>query len=195
MLKENKLILLYSLVTAICYAVYGQYGYIMPPDMEKFHGDNTALIFGTISSLNCIEVVILTPILTAQFRRLTQTVKSLIGVVLVGYVTFLVFLGHIPFYYVAMTLFTLGEIFHTVTNGPYTANRVPASHRGRISGFMTFVQGCLHGIIMMSLGMLYDNLGNVAAWLLIFGLPGVAVTGSIILIPLDKKRYPNLYQS
>ncbi len=195
MLKQNKLLLLYAVVTGIYYAVYGQYGYIMPLDMGKIHGEDSALLFGTVSSLNCIEVVILTPILTALFRKFSHTVKSLMGIVLVlvGYVTFLVFLGYVPFYYVAMSLFTLGEILHTITNGPYTANRMPASHRGRINGLISTLQGILYGVVMLVLGFLYDNLGNVAAWLLIFGLLGLAILGSAILIPLDKKRYPDLY--
>ncbi len=195
LLRQNKVLLLYAVITGVYYAVYGQYSYIMPLDMGKIHGEDSALLFGTVSSLNCIEVVVLTPILTALFRKCRHTVKSLMGIVLVlsGYVTFLIFLGYVPFYYVAMSLFTLGEILHAITDGPYTSNRMPASHRGRINGFITTLQGILYGIVMMVLGLLYDNMGSVAAWLLIFGLLGVAVLGCIIMIPLDKKRYPDLY--
>ncbi len=194
-LRENRLLILYCLISAVFSAVYAQYNYLLPLDMGRVHGKNGALIFGTVSSLNCIEVVLLTPVLTALFHRMTHTVKNLVGAILTlaGYATFLAFLGGIPFYYVAMTLFTLGEIFHTVANGPYTANRVPASHRGRINGLITLLQSVFYGVLMLVLGRLYDNFGNVYAWLPVLALMLTVIAASILLIPLDRRCYPGLY--
>lgn len=63
-LKANPMLLLYLLCGTLYSAAYGQYTFIMPLDMSSLHGDAGAVIFGTVSSLNCITVVIFTPVIT-----------------------------------------------------------------------------------------------------------------------------------
>ena len=134
-LRRNPTILLYLAVSALCSAAYDQYGYLMPLDLGRIHGENGAVIYGTVSSLNCIVVVLFTPLLTRLFRRMIDTKKLLTGklLFLAGYILFLAFLGTIPMYYAAMLIFTWGEIINTIADGPYLSARTPASHRGRIN--------------------------------------------------------------
>ena len=194
-LKENKVVVLFCVAIALYYAAYHQYGYLMPLDMGKVHGENGAALYGTVSSLNCIVVVIFTPIITRIFKNIINTRKILIGqaLVLVGYVTFLLFLGRIAFYYVAMLLFTWGEIFTTISEGPYTSTRMPASHRGRINGFNSVLNFVLQSASQLSVGALYDNYGSTAAWTLVIGIVVAAMVLTVILIKLDRKAYPKLY--
>ena len=194
-LKENKVVVLFSFAIALYYAAYHQYGYLMPLDMGRVHGENGAALYGTVSSLNCIVVVIFTPFITRLFRKIINTRKILIGqaLVLVGYIVFLVFLGTIPFYYVAMLLFTWGEIFTTISEGPYTSTRIPASHRGRINGFNSLLSFVLQSASELSVGHLYDNYGSTAAWTLVIGMVAVAMILTLLLIKLDRKAYPKLY--
>ncbi|MCR5009550.1 MAG: MFS transporter [Clostridia bacterium] len=194
-LKENKVVVLFCVAIALYYSAYHQYGYLMPLDMGKVHGENGAALYGTVSSLNCIVVVIFTPIITRMFQKIINTRKILIGqaLVLVGYVTFLLFLGRIAFYYVAMLLFTWGEIFTTISEGPYTSTRMPASHRGRINGFNSVLNFVLQSASQLSVGALYDNYGSTAAWTLVIGIVVAAMVLTVILIKLDRKAYPKLY--
>ena len=194
-LKENKVVILFTVCMALYYSAYHQYGYLMPLDMGRVHGENGAALFGTVSSLNCIVVVIFTPLITRIFRKLINTKKIFLGqaLVLVGYVVFLLFLGHIPFYYLAMLLFTWGEIFTTISEGPYTSTRIPASHRGRINGFSTLLGSVFQGVSELSVGVLYDNYGSTAAWTLVTGMVIAAMVLTLILIRLDRKAYPKLY--
>ena len=194
-LKENKVVVLFCVAIALYYAAYHQYGYLMPLDMGKVHGENGAALYGTVSSLNCIVVVIFTPIITRIFKNIINTRKILIGqaLVLVGYVTFLLFLGRIAFYYIAMLLFTWGEIFTTISEGPYTSTRMPASHRGRINGFNSVLNFVLQSASQLSVGALYDNYGSTAAWTLVIGIVVGAMVLTVILIKLDRKAYPKLY--
>ena len=97
-------------------------------------------------------------------------------------------------YYIAITLFTWGEILSTIVSGPYMTDRIPATHRGRITGVETVLQTIINGVVELTIGIFYDNLGSASAWTFVLGLLGVAIVGSIILIPLDKKRYPGLYK-
>ncbi len=194
-LKENKVVVLFCVAIALYYAAYHQYGYLMPLDMGKVHGENGAALYGTVSSLNCIIVVIFTPIITRMFQKIINTRKILIGqaLVLIGYVTFLLFLGHIAFYYIAMLLFTWGEIFTTISEGPYTSTRMPASHRGRINGFNSVLNFVLQSASQLSVGALYDNYGSTAAWILVIAIVAAAMVLTVILIRLDRKAYPKLY--
>ena len=196
-LKENKVVVLFSVAISLYYAAYHQYGYLMPLDMGRVHGDTGAALYGTVSSLNCIVVVIFTPFITRIFRKIINTRKILIGqaLVLVGYAVFLIFLGTIPFYYVAMLLFTWGEIFTTISEGPYTSTRIPASHRGRINGFNALLSFVLQSGSELSVGHLYDNYGSTAAWTLVIAMVAAAMALTLILIRLDRKAYPKLYEN
>ena len=195
-LKENPLLLLYLFCGAFYSAAYGQYNYIMPLDMAAVHGDAGALIFGTAASLNCITVVIFTPIITRLFAKMRDTGKMLTGRLLVfaGYLVFLLLVGFIPGYYAAMLVFTWGEIFSTISEGPYVSSRIPASHRGRINGLMSVVYTAVTGGTDLAVGQLYDRAGSVWAWALILAVTLVSSVLAIVLKARDKKVYPKLYQ-
>ena len=194
-LKENPLLLLFLVTAALYYGAYGQYNFIMPLDMAAVHGDDGAVIFGTVSSLNCILVVLFTPLITKLFSKVRDTGKILVGRLLVlgGYVIFLLLLGFIPGYYIAMVVFTWGEIFSTISEEPYMTTRIPASHRGRFNGLMSVICTVIIGAIDLSVGGLYDNAGSTWTWTLILGITLLSAALVIILIVRDRKAYPKLY--
>ena len=194
-LRENPMILLYLLCGTLYSAAYGQYSFIMPLDMATVHGDAGAVIFGTASSLNCITVVVFTPIITRVFAKMRETGKMVTGRLLVfgGYLLFLLLLGFIPGYYLAMLVFTWGEIFSTVAEGPYVSTRIPASHRGRINGLMSVVYGVVTGVVDVTVGQLYDRAGSTLTWALILGVILASAAAAMLLKALDKKAYPKLY--
>lgn len=194
-LRENPLLILYLLCGTLYSAAYGQYSFIMPLDMATVHGDAGAVIFGTASSLNCITVVVFTPIITRVFAKMRETGKMVTGRLLVfgGYLLFLLLLGFIPGYYLAMLVFTWGEIFSTVAEGPYVSTRIPASHRGRINGLMSVVYGVVTGVVDVTVGQLYDRAGSTVTWALILGVILVSAAAAMLLKALDKKAYPKLY--
>ena len=196
-LRANPLLILYIICGTLYGAAYGQYNYIMPLDMAAVHGDAGAVIFGTVSSLNCITVVIFTPIITKIFSKIRETGKIIIGRLLVlgGYLTFLLLIGFVPGYYIAMFIFTWGEIFSTIAEGPYVSRRIPASHRGRINGFMMVVYTAVAGVVDLAVGQLYDRAGSVWTWALILLVVGLSVAAGVILKGLDRKRYPKLYST
>ena len=196
-LKENPLLLLYLFCGALYFAAYGQYNYIMPLDMAAFHSDNGAVIFGTVSSLNCISVVLFTPIITRVFSKMRDTGKILLGRILLfaGYLIFLLLLGFIPGYYIAILVFTWGEIFATISEGPYVSTRIPASHRGRINGLMSVVCTVVVGGIDLAVGHLYDGAGSAPAWVLILGVTFLSGACAVVLKIRDRKKYPKLYKA
>ena len=196
-LKENPMMLIYILGAALYYAAYGQYSFIMPLDMASVHNEAGAVIFGTVSSLNCLAVVIFTPIITRVFSRMRDTGKIMTGRILVfaGYAVFLLLLGFIPGYYIAMLVFTWGEIFTTVAEGPYVSTRMPASHRGRINGVMSVISAAVFGPVDLVVGQLYDNKGSFPTWVLILSITLSSVALAVLLRIFDKKAYPKLYKA
>ena len=194
-LRENPLIVLFLVSMSLYFAAYGMYTYLLPLDMGRVHGENGAVIYGTVSSLNCIVVVLFTPVITRLFRKLFDPQRILIGqaLVAVGYAVFLLLLGSVPVYYLAMLLFTWGEIFSTIAEEPYLTARVPATHRGRINGFFAVVNAVLQGGVELLAGRLYDAAGSAAAWTLVLGVLGLSAAVMLVLLPRDKKTYPLLW--
>ena len=90
-------------------------------DLIRLHGDTGAVIFGTVTSINCFIVVLFTPLITQILKRSSEPKKTIYGflLTLVGYVMFILFSGHIPFYYAAMVVLTWGEISYMLAESPY----------------------------------------------------------------------------
>ena len=196
-LKKNPMLILYLVCAALYSGVYAQYNFIMPLDMASVHGDSGAVIFGTVSSLNCIAVVIFTPLITKLFARMRDTGKMLTGRVLIfsGYVFFLLFIGYIPSYYMAMLIFTWGEIFSVLSEAPYVSTRIPASHRGRINGITSVFTAVVTGYIDLAVGHMYDRSGSTRTWILILTVALASIAATALLKRYDRKAYPKLYKA
>ena len=185
-LKENRLVLLFILITSGYTALYQMYNYLFPMDLIRLHGDTGAVIFGTVTSINCFIVVLFTPFITQILKRSSEPKKTIYGflLTLVGYVLFILFSGHIPFYYAAMVVLTWGEISYMLAESPYMTRRIPSSHRGRIHGLMEIIR----------IGFIYKNHTPTFTWIIVL-LTGVAfMLLAVILTKEDKKRYKNLYR-
>lgn len=196
-LKENPVILLFVIAMALNTSAYRQFSYLMPLDLGRVHGEEGALIFGTVNSLNCLIVIIFTPLVTTWFARLPEAKKTLVGFLLqtFGFVLFASMLGHIPWYYAAILLFTWGEIFTTIASGPYISTRVPASHRGRINGVISVVMAVFMSVSQLLTGHLFDTFGSAAAWIFTYAIDAGAIALCVWLIFSDRRRYPKLYMS
>lgn len=195
-LMDNRIILLYILAVSGYYATYHMYNYLMPLELSELHGDSGAVIFGSITSVNCVIVVVFTPIITRMFPGIPETVKTFLGQVLLvaGFGIFLAFSGHIPFYYIAMIILTWGEIFSTLAEGPYLTNRMPASHWGRINGLTVVIRTGIASIYQLLIGFLYKIGESIAAWSAVMVIGSLFVLLNVVVIVKDRKIYKNLYQ-
>lgn len=153
-LKENPIIVLYIVLVSSYFATYQMYNYLMPLDLARLHGDSGAVIFGSITSVNCVAVVIFTPLFTRVFLRIPETVKTMLGQILLtaGFGLFMLCLGRIPFYYAAIIILTLGEVLCTLAESPYLTKRMPASHRGRINGVSEVLRTGITSIYQLVIG-------------------------------------------
>lgn len=194
-LMENKLIVLYILEVSGYYAVYQMYNFLMPLDLSRLHGESSSVIFGSITSVNCISVVIFTPLITRMFSKVPESVKTMFGQLLLlsGFVVFWLSPGRIPFYYVAIIVLTWGEIFNVLAERPYLTNRMPASHRGRINGLADVMRTGIAGGYQMMIGFIYQARASEGAWKTVLATGMFIVLLCIILIVRDRRVYGNLY--
>ena len=195
-MKANPLIVFFALVNAVYFAVYSEYQYLLPLDMGSVHGNNGALIYGTVSSINCIVVVLFTPLITKWFAKMSDIIKVETGSILVvlGFVMYIVLRGYVPAYYLVMTVFTWGEIFATISMDAYVTARTPSSHLGRIIAFENVVQALMMGIYEMLVGNAYDHLGSSLTWAIVIGTGIMAVVMYDSIRRKDHRVYSNLYE-
>ncbi len=80
-----------------------------------------------------------------------------------------------------------------LANSPYLTKRVPASHRGRISGISEVMRTGLTSLYQLLIGFIYGSGSSKAAWaaVLAFGVCFAALC--VVLAVKDRKVYGNLY--
>ena len=196
LIGRNRVILLFILASALANGVYAMYGYLMPLDLGMTYAEQGSVIFGSMSSVNCIVVVTCTALITKVFRKIRECGKMLIGegLIITGYLLLLLFIRQPWMCFVAITIFTFGEIFNTLSSSPFLTRRIPASHRGRILSVMNVVCGISSSGIQLLIGSLYDRSGSSAAWTTIIAIGLAEMLIISIMAGFDRKDYPDLYK-
>ena len=190
----NRVILLFFISSILAYAVYDMFGYLMPLDLTAVHGEPGSVIYGTMTSVNCVLVVLLTAGITRWLRRLSDGKKILLGQTLIGFglLIFVLFVKNTLICYLAISVFTVGEIIDTIAASPFLTRRIPASHRGRISAVLNVVSTCFVGAFQLGIGRLYDRFGSAAAWKAVFLVTVLMLAVLCVLQKLDRTDYPAL---
>ncbi len=188
-IKSSRIIILFMIVRTLNDMMYSQYNYLMPLELGNFYGETGASIFGTMSSLNCLVVISFTVYITRKFMRVDDCNKLLIGAFLEtgGYVIFALLLSHLFVDYASMFIFTLGEIFITITSTPYITKRIPSSHRGRIMAVTAVLNSLCTAFFTKVIGFIYDISGSMFAWLVVFVVCFFLILFTFILKKEDRK--------
>ena len=191
---RNRVVLLFILASALANGVYAMYNYLMPLDMGMTYAERGSVLFGSMTSVNCIVVVTCTALITRLFSKVRESGKMLIGegLILAGYLIFLLFISQPWLCFVAITVFTFGEIFNTISSSPFLTRRIPASHRGRILAVMNVVCGLSGSGIQLFVGMLYDRSGSTTAWSSVIAIGLVEIVIIAVMAVFDGKDYPDL---
>lgn len=189
-------LLIYVLLGAFGSLVYAQFNYLLPLNLEMLYGAKGAELFGLLTSVNALTVIIATPLITTFLGRISDVWKIFIGETLIvlglfGY-RFVQYL--IPLYFALMVLFTVGEVFNTLGNQPYMTRRMPSTHWGRINSWISVICGVFSAMGNLVIGKVVDGRGYDEAWLLvgIFGAATILSAGALGLT--DRKNFPLLYK-
>ena len=192
---EHRVILIYILACVFANTIYEMWDYLMPLDMGIVHGDRGAVLYGTMTSLNCIEVVLLTALITKWFRKMRDTDKMVLAEVLIlsGYAIFMLLVRNVFMCYLSIFIFTVGEIFNTLASSPFLTRRIPSSHRGRIMSVMGVAVPMGGALLRNAVGKVYDVRGSVTAWLSVLAFGAAEICLLIMMKGMDKKDYKELY--
>ena len=96
--------------------------------------------------------------------------------------------------YVAVVVFTIGEIISTLGQKPFISKRIPANYRGRINSIINVIGNVTISIMTKVVGNLYDTKGNMLSWGFIYIIGLISIIAYLLLRSADKKEYPALYK-
>lgn len=194
---KNRVILMFIICMALTEIVYSMFNYLMPLDMSTFHGDRGAVLFGSITSINAIMVVTCTPIMTVYLSWIMDVNRILAAELFFagGYLVFASCVTSVPMCYVAIIIFTAGEIMNTLSSKPFLTRRIPASHRGRIISIELVAGGIASAIAEIVIGSAYDSYGSKAAWSIVIGLCLLAALSICLMKYFDRRDHPFMYEN
>lgn len=190
-LKGHHIIIFYLMCYIVIEFIYSQYLFLLPLNLERLYGNQGAMYYGMITSVNAVIVVAGIPILTMILKKVKDIDKILMSTVLfaIGLSMYIFIQGKVPFYFVSVIIFTIGEDINALGQQPYLTKRIPASHRGRIFSLQRTASAIFVAIAQKGIGVLIDNHSMNYMWILvsIISLIGIIMVG--ILRYLDKKEY------
>jgi MFS family permease len=161
--------LLYFAVIAFGYNfAYSQWTFLMPiHSMQNFDGLG-AQYFGWMASLNGLVVILFTPILTKLTEGMKGIRKMVYGILLyaVGF-GMLGILNTLPYFFLSVFIFTLGEILLSISVMPFIVNHTPASHRGRMNAVLPTIMGMGYAIGPMTMGKILNHTSVESAWIIL----------------------------
>ena len=194
-LWDNKVIIFLLFIMSFSWLFYNMYGYLLPLTLSEIHPENGSVLFGTVSSLNCVTVLVFTAIVTSLLSKKTTIFKMVLGNVFEfsGLAVIFLLLGRPVFYYIGIVIFTIGEIINTTSTNPHLTRRIPINCRGRILALSSVMGSVIISVGEYYVGKICDVSGFDAAWYVVFGIGIISTLGYIVMAPFDKKRYPLLY--
>ncbi len=195
-LRGNKLLLLFLLCGAVWQLVYSQFNFLLPLNLEQLYGEQGAVWFGMLTSVNAVVVIVGTPVLTRCFSHMRDVNKLLVGqgLIVAGFAVYALVQNVLALYFVSMVVFTVGEVFDTLGKQPYLTRRIPSSHRGRFASFATVFGGAFQLMGQQAVGQMADAWPMRAVWAVIVALGACNVLGYLLLRRKDRAAYPLLYR-
>lgn len=168
--------------------VYAQVNFTLPLQLTRLFPVDGTTLYGTLMSVTCVYVVVLTPIVVAVTRRLSPLANQVTAAVLyaigfgsVGY------LKSFPLYLVAAFVWTAGEVLFATYLYVYVANHSPRSHRGRLNSIVPLVMQAGFALNPPLVGAYLAGHSADAVWSLMF-VVGIGAAVVLLLMALSEKR-------
>lgn len=152
----------------ICFGynfTYSQWGFMLPMQLVEKFGTIGAKYNGLIASTNGLVVMFFTPLIVKLSEKTKIIRKMVYGGILytVGF-GMLGFLNTLPFFFVSVFIFTLGEIIMSIAATPFIANHTPASHRGRMNAVVPMILGAGYTLGPMGMGKILSYISIETGW-------------------------------
>jgi MFS family permease len=76
-------------------------------------------------------------------------------------------LNTLPYFFLSVFIFTLGEILLSISVMPFIVNHTPASHRGRMNAVLPTIMGMGYAIGPMTMGKILNHTSVESAWIIL----------------------------
>lgn len=189
-LVKNPLLVLFALVLLGYNIVYSQWGFMMPLTIAGAL-EGGIQFYGLLASFNGLIVIVFTPLVTGHFEKMSSLKRIVIGGFLytVGFGSF-AFIVHPIAIFTAAFIFTMGEIFITISYMPYIISHSPVTHRGRMSAILPLIIGAGFTFGPMIMGPVVESFGLQRSWVFIgiFMLFNTCLMGGLLRIETKQMR-------
>jgi len=191
-LKKRPILIYFALVLFGYNFVYSQWGFMVPLHTDQIFADG-AKWYGALASFNGFVVIACTPLMTFALHQFKTINRIVIGGTLyfIGF-GMLIFTTNLIGFFIAIGIFTLGEIAVTVNSMPFIANHTPASHRGRMNSILPIIMGTGYTISPYVMGNVLEKVSITTAWTYVCGVMLVYVVFMFILGKYDSRQKEKL---
>ncbi len=189
MLKRPAL-LIFAVFDMFYSFAYAQTNFSLPLQSKLIFGDNLgAEYFGYFGAINCVEVILLTTVITLLTRKLRPVFNvSIAGIFFAIGFGMLFFAQNFWMFVVSTLIWTVGEIINATNIGVYIANHTPITHRGRFNSVIGIISGTGGAIAPYIMGGFVASKGVTNVWPVIFLISLVAAFSMFLLGSFEKRK-------
>ena len=183
-LLKRPILIYFALCTFGYNFVYSQWSFMMPIHSKQNFLSLGAKYYGLMAGFNGLVVMLFTPLITKMSENTKHIRKMIYGGLLYAFgFGMLGILNTLPFFFVSVFIFTLGEIILSISITPFIANHTPMSHRGRMNAVLPIIFGMGYTLGPITMGKALGYISIELAWLL---LGMVAIISSIFMYGLER---------
>lgn len=188
------IILFFMLIALFYHFTYVQWGFILPLQMNSLFNSAGPRIYGSLITVNGLIVIFFTPLFTRLAARV-HTLRAIAGGGALFSLAFvlLALARSLPFFYLAIALFTFGEIITTINSSAFIADNTPPTHRGRINSASNLIRGTGFAIGPFVMGYILQSTNYFISWIVIAALMFVGF-GLMLLLDRNQKNVKALSQ-
>jgi MFS family permease len=183
-LLKRPILIYFALCTFGYNFVYSQWSFMMPIHSNQNFLNQGAKYYGLMAGFNGLVVMLFTPLVTRVSENTKHIRKMIYGGLLYAFgFGMLGILNTLPFFFVSVFIFTLGEIILAISVTPFIANHTPMSHRGRMNAILPIIFGMGYTLGPITMGKALGYINIESAWL-VLGM--IAIVSSIFMCGLER---------
>lgn len=164
-LLKRPALLWFSFITFIYCLVFSQFNFGLSLTTGEAFGQNGAMIYATLITVNAVMCSVLTMFVTNALARFTPAFNLIIGglLYLVGF-GMLGFVNGMFWFVLSTVIWTIGEIVVTTNMSVYLTAHTPITHRGRFNAVFPVIRRMGFIIGPMACGLIARTSGPRMIW-------------------------------
>ncbi len=189
-LLKRPALLVFVIFDMIYSFIYAQTNFSLPLQTKFIFGEKLgASYYGTFYMINCLEVILLTTIITLLTRRIRAVYNvAIAGIFFAVGMGMLFFVHSFWMFALSTVIWTVGEIINATNVGVYIANHTPITHRGRFNSVIGIITGTGGAVSPYIMGAFIARSHVTNVWPIIFVCSMVAAASMFLLGSNEKRR-------